>query len=181
MANHGSSVHHACFLSNTQFCTLSHDEDFSIYQLDDQGDDSKSLLTKAFGDLRPRLECEYVVDVLPSLGDDSAIVGAGWHSKQQLDIVALRRTGTEWEFDPHDIIRLGGAHGEAIIRSMYLDRDANSILTAGEDGDIKVWRTSGEDEFDATRTTEIKSGLSKKMNRRDSISNAERKGRFKPY
>ena len=181
VANHGSSIHHSCFLSNFEFCALSHDENFSIYHSECQENDSEDRLPNTFGDLRSRLECEYVVDVIPSLGHGEAIIAAGSHSKQQLDIIALRHTGTEWTFDPSNLIRLRGAHGDEIVRSTYFNHGTNSIFTAGEDGKIKAWRTAGSDDSGETQMEELEVERPKKKKKRDSIDNADRKGRFKPY
>lgn len=76
ITNHGSSIHHAGFLSPTEFYALSHDETFSIYRLDAGNDETEIVLPKVFGDLRTRLSCDYVVDVI-NLGDGIAIMGAG--------------------------------------------------------------------------------------------------------
>ena len=75
--NHGSSISHAGFLSGTSIYALSHDEHFSIYPFDGPEDgDNRSAI--AYGDLRPVLNCEYIVDVIP-LNDNEAIIGAGSH------------------------------------------------------------------------------------------------------
>lgn len=76
--NHGSSIHHVGLLSDTELCALSHDEVLSVYQLDHSGDDEISVPPRAFGDLRTRLCCEYVVDVVFT-NDRTAILGAGSH------------------------------------------------------------------------------------------------------
>ena len=91
--NHGSSINRAGFLSNSSFYALSHDEIFSLYHLSvEQGEstDEPSPPPIAFGDLRPTLDCEYVVDVIPSIsissssssgggGSQSIIIAAGTH------------------------------------------------------------------------------------------------------
>lgn len=78
--NHGSSINHAGFLSNSDFFALSHDETFSVCHLNEQGDSTDESSPTAFGDLRSKLDCEYVVDVIPSgSGGVGAIVGAGTH------------------------------------------------------------------------------------------------------
>lgn len=63
-----SSVHHAGFLSEDSVYALSHDELFSAHPLTNPDDDNLSAAASAapvhFGDLRPALECEYVVQVL---------------------------------------------------------------------------------------------------------------------
>ena len=79
VANHGSSINHANFLSDSQFFAISHDENFSVYQLEENVDDSAAEVTHVFGDLRPQLECEYIVDVIPILNSGETILGAGSH------------------------------------------------------------------------------------------------------
>lgn len=78
--NHGSSISHAGFLSNSDFFALSHDETFSIYHLNEHGDSTNEPPPTVFGDLRPKLDCEYVVEAIPSSsGGVEAIIGAGSH------------------------------------------------------------------------------------------------------
>ena len=76
--NHGSSINHAGFLSNSEFFALSHDELFSVFHLHEGNDATDEPSPTVFGNLRPKLDCEYVVDVIPS-GGAEAIVGAGSH------------------------------------------------------------------------------------------------------
>lgn len=78
--NHGASISHAGFLPESALYALSHDETLSIYDLANPEDDSSKDNPQnpiKFGDLRPQLGCEYVVDILPTNG--GAIVGAGSH------------------------------------------------------------------------------------------------------
>jgi hypothetical protein len=79
VANHGSSIHHAGFLSNSHFYALSHDETFSIYHLGSQDNSALDVPPQVSGDLRPKLQCEYVVNVIPHVGSGKAILGAGSH------------------------------------------------------------------------------------------------------
>ena len=79
--NHGSSINHAGFLSDSDFFALSHDETFSVYHLNEPENSTNEPSQTAFGDLRPTLDCEYVVDVIPSRSSGvEAIVGAGSHT-----------------------------------------------------------------------------------------------------
>ena len=61
---------------------------FSLYHLNEQVvavDDDSTTPPRNFGDLRPLLDCEYIVDVIPSssggggVGGVEAIIGAGSH------------------------------------------------------------------------------------------------------
>lgn len=99
VANHGSSVSKAGFLSPSSssggagaeadfFFALSHDETFAVYHLNGEGGDdatddgppsSFSSSATVFGDLRSKLDCEYIVDVIPSRNGSEAIIVAGSH------------------------------------------------------------------------------------------------------
>lgn len=51
-----------------------------MYHLNQQADSTEEPSPTAFGDLRPKLDCEYIVDVIHSgSGGVEAIVGAGSH------------------------------------------------------------------------------------------------------
>ncbi|KAK3168489.1 hypothetical protein OEA41_004937 [Lepraria neglecta] len=184
VANHGSSIHHAGFLSNSQFFALSHDETFSIYQLESQDNLAPDVAPHVFGDLRPKLECEYIVDIIPHIGSGEAILGAGSHSKHHLDLVPLQYADN-WSFDQNITIRLPGAHGEEIVRSMLINHDAQTIFTAGEGGLIRAWRTSAENAQEhmqeAETPTETEKPKKKKKKKKDHAAGDEAKGRFKPY
>ena len=83
--NHRSPVHHANFLSETEIFALSNDEGLSLFKRavlsegapEGEEDDDEGPPSLAFGDIRPLLECEYVVDVLPA--GNSGLVCAGSH------------------------------------------------------------------------------------------------------
>lgn len=74
--NHGSSIHHAGFVNETELFALSHDESFSIYSFSESTNSlPTSTTTTVFGDLRPALNCEYIADVCIS-GPSKVIVSA---------------------------------------------------------------------------------------------------------
>ena len=79
ITNHGSSIHHAGFLTDTQLYALSHDEIFSVYPLTSQEDEAaaEGNAPTKFGDLRGLLNCEYIVDIMTPSGYGNAIIGAG--------------------------------------------------------------------------------------------------------
>lgn len=60
--NHGS-VHHAGFLSADAIYALSHDEVFSIHPKNTPEDEAVEPSPVLFGDLRPSLACDYVIDI----------------------------------------------------------------------------------------------------------------------
>ncbi|KAL8691908.1 MAG: hypothetical protein Q9218_002954 [Villophora microphyllina] len=173
--NHGSSIAHAGFLSDHETFALSHDEIFSIYDFKNSSHDEDGDMTQHFGDLRPQLQCDYVVDLVSSKLT-GPLLGVGSHSARDLDLVPLSRQ-TAWALGASSTIRLLGGHGGEVVRSMCLSPDDETIFTAGEDGLIKAWRTFG----DESNATEIKaSSPDKKRKKHRSINNDER-ARFKPY
>ncbi len=127
--NHGSSINHAGFLSDSQLYALSHDENFSIYQLSKpDGSPVEDLSANAMGDLREPLQCEYVVDCIASFGENRAVLGAGSHSKNRLDLVPIVPRGSEiWTYDLMNSVSLADAHGEEIVRSMFFDHQASTF------------------------------------------------------
>lgn len=86
--NHGSSISHAGFLSATEIYALSHDESFTVQQLADLGEELSSSSSspapidqsrQVFGDLRPILKCDYIVDIIQSFRPNEFVIGAGSH------------------------------------------------------------------------------------------------------
>ncbi|MCJ1347890.1 hypothetical protein MMC31_006120, partial [Peltigera leucophlebia] len=122
ITNHGSSVHHAGFLTDTQLYALSHDEIFSVYPLTSQNDEAAAEEDNAptkFGDLRGLLNCEYIVDIMNPAGNGNAIIGAGIHSdRSSLALIPLHQSGSKWCINPDRAIQLDGAHGSEIVRSI---------------------------------------------------------------
>ncbi|KAL9614200.1 MAG: hypothetical protein Q9167_001288 [Letrouitia subvulpina] len=176
--NHGSSIAHAGFLQNDQVFALSNDEAFSVYtNQDPESSSTASPKSQDFGDLRSLLECDYIVDVVPSRYFNKAIVGASSPTTRHLDLIPLRRT-SQWSLDKNETIRLPDGHGEDIIRSFFIDDEEQTsiIFTAGEDGFIKAWRTTPEESGRDKKTHD-------RRRRNKSLKNADQSdgNRFKPY
>ena len=73
--NHGASVAHMGVLGKGEWvAVVSHDEIGAVYGVDDEGDGERDIV---WGDLRERLGCEYVVDVVPV--DEGAMIAVGTH------------------------------------------------------------------------------------------------------
>lgn len=132
--NPRSAVHCAGFLTADQAYVLTTDEQFLIYPLAEPVEGSEPAQAIDFGDVRGKLNCMYVIDVLrqPS---GQPVVAYGHNERQTLSIVEL--TGPEpWEFG--QTVDLPGAHGEEVVRDVLLtDRRAYSC---GEDGQVRVWQ-----------------------------------------
>ncbi|CAG8974471.1 hypothetical protein HYALB_00010857 [Hymenoscyphus albidus] len=137
--NHGHSVHHAGFITDTDIFALSHDERFSMYELvtnPEEGMEEPSPVN--FGDMRELLSGEYVANVLRR-PDGGAVIGIGTHSRQSFDLVQLKKDPT-WKFVPESKVTLSRAHGSEIVRSFCFLDSHKTVLTAGEDGQVKAWR-----------------------------------------
>lgn len=143
--NHGS-VHHAGFLSERTIYALSHDEQFSVHPATDPDDPALEPEPVHFDDVREPLGCEYVVQLClgaqgpyiaagnkmyvyhpTSLTPDSygleiliIALSLGFCSDKRLDLIPLVSTPT-WRFDLDNLWRLPGAHGDEVVRSVYLD------------------------------------------------------------
>lgn len=77
--NHGSSIHHAGFISDIDIFALSHDEMFSMYKLVTNTEEVvEEPLPVNYGDLRESLGGEYVANVLRR-PDGGAVLGLGTH------------------------------------------------------------------------------------------------------
>lgn len=77
--NHGSSIHRAGFLDDLYIYALSHDEKFAIYpMITDTEAAVEEPPSIQFGDLRERLGCEYVANVLDRPGG-GGVIGIGNH------------------------------------------------------------------------------------------------------
>ena len=83
--NHGASISHTGFLSETEIFALSHDETLSIYHITEPDEDTLEIHPIVFGDVRPRLKCEYVVDLISTSGQ--AVLGVGTHTYSTLPLV----------------------------------------------------------------------------------------------
>jgi hypothetical protein len=74
--NHGSSIYRAGFLTNSDIFALSHDEKLSIYKLVVNPDETVDEPSPVhFGDIRQRVECDYVANIFARPG--GGVVGLG--------------------------------------------------------------------------------------------------------
>ncbi|KAJ9611764.1 hypothetical protein H2200_004948 [Cladophialophora chaetospira] len=138
--NHGP-IHKAGFLGLTDLYALSSDQNLALHSITVDDADTEVDQTPAaddLGDLRPTVPCEYVIDVLQS--GPEHVVACGSHSQSRVDLVKVER-GTGISLDQRIVLQ--GAHGEEIVRSVYVDEENGTIFTAGEDGRIAAFRLQG--------------------------------------
>ncbi|OGM50009.1 WD domain protein [Aspergillus bombycis] len=164
--NHGS-VHHAGFLSERTIYALSHDEVFSIHPATDPEEETQEPNPVQFGDLRQPLGCEYIAQLC--IGSQGPYIAAGHKMERRLDLVPLT-SNPSWQFNQENLWRLPGAHGEEVVRSIYLDEQSQSVFTCGEDGFVRAWKPeSGDAQGDDSSNKTARPKKNKD------------KGRFKPY
>ncbi|KAF7718180.1 Uncharacterized protein PECH_005641 [Penicillium ucsense] len=167
--NHGS-VHHAGFVSERTIYALSHDEQFSIHPATDPDDPAQDPEPVHFDDVREPLGCEYVVQLC--VGTQGPYLAAGNKANKQLDLIPLVST-PNWRFDMDNLWRLPGAHGEEVVRSVYLDEQSQAVFTCGEDGFVRAWRPvdgASQDVQGPASSAKVQRPKEKKQ-----------KDRFKPY
>ncbi|EED22240.1 WD repeat protein [Talaromyces stipitatus ATCC 10500] len=146
--NHGS-IHHAGFLSDDAVYALSHDETFSIHPITNpDSEEPHEPSPIQFGDVRPSLHCEYVVQALST--NQGTYLAAGNTTEKCLDLFPITPSPT-WGFDYTNVWRLPEAHGEEIVRAVYLDEQSRTVFTGGEDGFIRAWRQNGSDHTEDDR------------------------------
>jgi WD40 repeat protein len=180
--NHGS-IHHAGFLSEHAIYALSHDESFSIHPTTDPDNTAQDPGPIRFGDLRQHLSCEYVVQTLTS--GQGTHLAAGNTTEKRLDLVPLM-PNPQWQFDQSNVSRLLGAHGEEIIRSLYLDEQWGSIFTCGEDGLVRAWKpddaSTGQDDLQgAAHQEEAATSNTKLPQAKKDRKKPKDEKRFRPY
>ncbi|KAK5121093.1 hypothetical protein LTR85_005577 [Meristemomyces frigidus] len=133
--NPRSAVHCAGFLTSDQAYVLTTDEQFLIYPLAEPVEGTEPAQAIDFGDVREKLGCMYVIDLLRQPGG-KPVMAYGHNERQTLSIVKL--TGPEpWAFG--QAVELPGAHGEEVVRDVLLTE--RRAYSCGEDGQFvsTVW------------------------------------------
>jgi WD40 repeat protein len=132
--NPRSAVHCAGFIAEDQVYVVSTDEQYSIHTLaKTMAEDEQVPPPVEFGDMRERLKCTYVIDVL--LQSDGPPLIA--HGNTETGTLSLTSMGSPGSWKLGQSVKLPGAHGEEIVRDVLLtDRRA---YTCGEDGTVKLW------------------------------------------
>lgn len=139
--NHGASIHSSGFLADKRLYALSHMETLSIYQVASPDIDAPEPKPVEFGDVRERWGCEYVIDMLPGY------VAVGNHGEDQPQTFRLIPFANE-QADMANAIEFKGAHGEEVVRAVYVDDRSSGqqcVYSGGEDGVVRVWKASGLD------------------------------------
>lgn len=201
--NPRSAVHCSGFLPNTHtnghsgatssyydtVYVLSTDEQLSVYGIDKAGataDDQALPLFQA-GDVRDRLGCMYVIDLVqtttsPISGSSSTpvMLAYGHNERRTLSLAPV----TPETFEIGTPIDLPGAHGEEVVRDLSVlavgSADATyAAYSCGEDGTVKVWSLS--DERGSGTAGAAGAAASMKGSRKQSRKEKKAAERFTPY
>jgi len=132
--NPRSAVHCAGLLTQDQAYVLTTDEQFLIYPLQEPAEGTEPVPALDFGDIRPRLNCTYAVDLLRQ-SDGQPLIACGNTEQRTLSLVQLAGDGS-WSFG--QVLQLPGAHGEEVVRDVLLAE--NRAYSCGEDGQVRAWR-----------------------------------------
>ena len=200
--NHGSSIHHTGFLraaaphlEDLSIYGLSHDEILTIYPFHNsasndndslKGDEEKCL----WGDVRQKLGCEYVLDLVPESGagrGGTLVVGSC--QQQWLDLIPFKKDWdgqvgkgrvSEWKLDSDTGIRLAGAHDNEVVRCIHVVPETRTVFTGGEDGLVKVWKGPHLEPVGMDKETPEKNQLVKVKRETDKKKHSK-KNRRRPY
>ncbi|KAI7531622.1 WD40 repeat-like protein [Hortaea werneckii] len=156
--NPRSAVHCAGFLSQEEVYVFTTDEQFLIYPLptststieggDDDGQSSatdqqqQQQQPRDFGDVREKLNCMYVINLLRQPADNQPLIAYGHNEQERLSVMQLSASSSsgggqnQWEFGPS--VDFPGAHGEEVVRDMLVGD--GRAWSCGEDGCVRVWK-----------------------------------------
>jgi WD40 repeat protein len=133
--NPRSAVHCAGFIAEDQVYVVSTDEQYSIHTLAKTlSEDEEVPPPIQFGDMRERLQCTYVIDVVLQSSGGPPLIAHGNAESGKLSLTSLGSPGS-WALGQS--LDLPDAHGSEIVRGVLLD--AGLTYTCGEDGTVKVW------------------------------------------
>ncbi|KAL2351463.1 WD domain-containing protein [Cryomyces antarcticus] len=137
---HNSAIHLAGFIAPSVAYAISCDEQCSFYALTAAEDEEEALPVAALGDVRPRLGCAYVVDVLPAFQarHEGSWIAVGDTETSRLDLIAIADSPS-WHFVTAQALSFEGAHGDEIVRGVPALTTSQTFFTCGEDGHVRAW------------------------------------------
>ncbi|EON69350.1 hypothetical protein W97_08610 [Coniosporium apollinis CBS 100218] len=175
VVNHGSAVHRTGLtpgpLDRKDIYVLGTDETASFHALDGEEVVEMAPSSVVMGDFRSALGCEYAVDIV------AGYIAVGSHrDAQHLDLIPLSRELPDMP-NVNAVTRLPGAHGEDIVRDIYIEGD--TTFTCGEDGIVRAWRPAEEVAVKEERDAEFRSRRERKKG--GDVKIKKEGERFKPY
>lgn len=144
--NHKSAVHHAGLVGDDIYA-LGTDETLSFYRQQISEVELEVPQPVHLGDVRERLDCNYVIGVAQTWNPEASILAAGNYSEHpRVDLVPLVKNGSaislEWTPNLNERIRLAGGHGQEVVRDVLVLPSQSVVFTCGEDGMVRAWKES---------------------------------------
>ncbi|KTW28807.1 hypothetical protein T552_01437 [Pneumocystis carinii B80] len=135
--NNQSSIHRADFLGPNKVLGLSHMETLSLYNINDISkndiDDTIDPTYISLGDLRSKLDCDYVIDIILNTTKNSAYICSASYTGK----IRLFEFYENTSFNNDQQILLQG-HDNSIARSLVFDQQTQTIYTGSENGEIRA-------------------------------------------
>jgi WD40 repeat protein len=163
--NHRSALHRAGRYDSGLY-GLGTDETLSLYPFQSQDLEAEEPKPIHLGDVRDKLGCEYVVNMV----HDGTIpyLSVGNHSAGSVTLVPFGADSTanfaspEWIVNAENGIQLQNAHGEELVRDLFIAEGASVVYTCGEDGKVSQWKDKDEDvEMSGMKRRRDKGGVEK--------------------
>jgi hypothetical protein len=176
-----SALQHAGLLDGDIY-TLGTDETLAFHAFQHSDLDAQDPAPCLLGDVREQFSCEYVVNMYQSGSKPYLVVGN--YSEQWLDLIRFKNKATaptdtrKWKAKSSEDgkIRLQGAHGEELVRDVFVPEGADVVYTCGEDGMVRMWRGKGNDDGDVEMGGTMKSSKKRKAERSERKEKRSRAG-----
>ncbi|EEB09060.1 WDR89 family WD repeat protein [Schizosaccharomyces japonicus yFS275] len=134
--NHGASLHIATFLSRNRILAVSHMESYAFYKLKRETDSWKSKAVTTFDDLRPKLDCSYVIGTVATDDKRKHMLAYSTFDNPTVRFANIdRKTGV---LNPTSSVQLDRMSGE-ICRDVVYDKAHHVYFTASEDGFLQAF------------------------------------------
>lgn len=157
-----SLVHSCHWTLERRIGVLSHMETLGFFDLNDTNyEEIGEAQPHDFGDVRLMWkDCEYVVDLL-SLG----YVSYGANSNSLLTLLPFN-PAVEL-FDENKPVWFPQAHGEEVVRDLFVVPETKTTITCGEDGHIRVWDLPYDLQFYDFTNLAVEGGNKEKKEKKD--------------
>ncbi|CAK7890879.1 hypothetical protein CAAN1_01S00914 [[Candida] anglica] len=138
-----ASVHSCHFTQERRIAVLSHMETVAFYELNNTNyEEIEEPAPNDLGDVRSTWpDCEYIVDIYPGF------VAYGANTQQKLSLYPF--DSAKEKVDLTRPVWFPNAHGEEVVRDVLAIPGTKSVLTCGEDGNIRSWELPYQLDFDS--------------------------------
>jgi hypothetical protein len=159
--NHRSAIHHTGLIGD-EIYALGTDEKLSFYTQQDPNPEHQDPDPFVLGDLRERaIGCEYAIKIHNDRRCPLLAIGAHTETQNLAFIKLTRAPITEspipkWIPDEEHYFRLGGGHGEELVRDFFIADQSRVIFTCGEDGTVRQWKEEDDGDIEMGGTHSAK-------------------------